>query len=212
MKTFVTFVAIGSVFATVEEFLTIVVLRRDVPSYLFTLLVLFPTYLSFVYFSSRIIDRLIPREPARDLAHLLIYGFLGLFLEWSLMGLSPWSNPAANPLLMLAFQVGMFAFWATVATAPRVFLDRRGPSRRARRWIVRFFVPYFALVYGIGLSVPEQLTVRDHHPAHRPRILSRGGAPVQVGRRPVKRSPGDTPSQCNGKADLICSTFRAIRN
>ena len=157
MKTFVTFVAIGSVFATVEEFLTIVVLRRDVPSYLFTLLVLFPTYLSFVYFSSRIIDRLIPREPARDLAHLLIYGFLGLFLEWSLMGLSPWSNPAANPLLMLAFQVGMFAFWATVATAPRVFLDRRGPSRHARRWIVRFFVPYFALVYSVGLSVPESL-------------------------------------------------------
>ena len=55
MKTFVTFVVIGSVSATVEEFLTIVVLRRDVPSYLFTLLVLFPTYLSFVYFSSRII-------------------------------------------------------------------------------------------------------------------------------------------------------------
>jgi hypothetical protein len=44
VKTFVTFVVIGSVFATVEEFLTIVVLRRDVPSYLFTLLVVFPTY------------------------------------------------------------------------------------------------------------------------------------------------------------------------
>ncbi len=157
MKTFVTFVVIGSVFATVEEFLTIVVLRRDVPSYLFTLLVLFPTYLSFVYFSSRIIDRLIPREPARNLAHLLIYGFLGLFLEWSLMGLSPWSNPAANPLLMLSFQAGMFAFWATVATAPRVFLDRREQGRHARRWIVRFFVPYFALVYSVGLSVPESL-------------------------------------------------------
>ena len=37
MKTFVTFVVIGSVFATVEEFLTIVVLRRDGPSYLLTL-------------------------------------------------------------------------------------------------------------------------------------------------------------------------------
>ena len=58
---------------------------------------------------------------------------------------------------MLAFQVGMFAFWATVATAPRVFLDHRGPGRQARRWIVRFFVPYFVLVYGVGLSVPESL-------------------------------------------------------
>lgn len=65
--------------------------------------------------------------------------------------------PAANPLLMLALQVGMFAFWATVATAPRVFLDRRELGRQARRWIVRFFVPYFALVYSVGLSVPESL-------------------------------------------------------
>ena len=36
MKTFVIFVAIGTFFATVEEFLTIVVLRCDVPSYLFS--------------------------------------------------------------------------------------------------------------------------------------------------------------------------------
>jgi hypothetical protein len=73
------------------------------------------------------------------------------------MGLSPWSNPAANPLLMLAFQVGMFAFWATVATAPRVFLDRRAPGRHARRLIVWFFVPYFALVYCVALSVAASL-------------------------------------------------------
>src|SRR5262249_14117897 len=44
------------------------------------------------------------------------------------------------------------------------------------------------------------------------RILSRGGAPVQVGRRPVTKSAGDTVGQCNEKADLICSAFRAIPN
>jgi uncharacterized membrane protein len=58
---------------------------------------------------------------------------------------------------MLAFQVGMFAFGATVATAPRVFLDRRAPASHAQRWIARFFVPYFVLVYGVGLSVLESL-------------------------------------------------------
>src|SRR5262249_6976451 len=88
VRRLVSFVAIRSVLATVEEFLTVVVLRRDVPSYLFTLLVLFPTYLSFVYFSSRIIDRLIAREPAHDLVHLLSYGSLGLLLEWTIMGLA----------------------------------------------------------------------------------------------------------------------------
>jgi hypothetical protein len=154
MRTFVAFVAIGSAFATVEEFLTVVVLRHDLASYLFTLLVLFPAYLSFVSLSGRILDRLVRREPARDLAHLVVYGGLGLLLEWTLMGLSPWSNPAANPMLMLAFQLGMFAFWATVATAPRAFLDRRGPSCDARRRVLRFYVPYIALVYAVGLSVP----------------------------------------------------------
>jgi hypothetical protein len=157
VKTFVAFVAIGSVFATVEEFLTIVVLRRDVPSYLFTLIALFPAYLSFVYLSGRIVDRIVRRAPTRDLAQFLAYGSLGLLLEWSLMGLSPWSNPAANPFLMLAFQLGMFAFWGTVATAPRAFLDRRGPGRDARRRILRFSIPYFAFVYVVALSVPEPL-------------------------------------------------------
>jgi hypothetical protein len=157
VRRFISFVALGSAFATVEEFLTVVVLRHDVPSYLFTLLVLFPSYLTVVYLLGRSLDRLAPHHPARHLIHLLACGGLGLLLEWTLMGLSPWSDPAANPLLMFSFQVGMFAFWATVATAPRVFLDHRGPGRHARQQIVRFFVPYFVLVYGVGLSVPERL-------------------------------------------------------
>ena len=128
------------------------------------------------------------------------------------MGLSPWSNPAANPLLMLAFQVGMFAFWATVATAPRVFLDRRGPSRRARRWIVRFFVPVLRARLQRWPLSSEESAVRDYHPAHCRRILSRDGAPVQVGRSPVTKSASDSACQCSENSDLICSAFRAIWN
>jgi hypothetical protein len=156
VRRFVSFVAIGSAFATVEEFLTVVVLRHDIPSYLFTLLVLFPSYLTVVYLLGRSLDRLVPHHPARDLILLLACGGLGLLLEWTLMGLSPWSDPAANPLLMLGFQLGMFAFWATVATAPRAFLDRSAPDRDARRRILRFSVPYYALVYLVGLSVPQR--------------------------------------------------------
>jgi hypothetical protein len=156
VRRFVSFLAIGSAFATVEEFLTVVVLRHDVPCYLFTLLVLFPTYLTVVYIFGRSLDRLVPDQAARDLVHLLATGGLGLLLEWTLMGLSPWSNPAANPLLMLGFQVGMFTFWATVATAPRAFFDQSGPGRDARRRILRFSVPFLAVVYVVGLSVPRR--------------------------------------------------------
>lgn len=151
------FVAIGSIFATVEEFLTVVVLRRDVPSYVFTLIVLFPVYLTVVFVTSRLLDRLVRRAGGQALAHLLAFGWLGLMLEWFLMGLSPWSNPEANPLLMLGFQAGMLAFWATVATAPRVFLDGRPASRLARRRIVRFGLPYLAMLYGIAFVVPGRV-------------------------------------------------------
>jgi hypothetical protein len=151
MKRYLAFVAIGSAFATVEEFLTVVVLRHDLPSYLFTLIILFPVYLTIVFFSSDFLDRL--TRPRRELGHLITFGCLGLALEWTLMGLAPWSNPDANPLAMFGFQLGMFAFWATVATAPRQFLDPR--SRAARRRIVRLFTPYMLLTYFAAFSVPD---------------------------------------------------------
>jgi hypothetical protein len=48
----------------VEEFLTVVVIRQDIASYVFTLLILFPAFLTLVYFSSRLIDRSFHHEPA----------------------------------------------------------------------------------------------------------------------------------------------------
>ena len=60
MKSFVVFVVIGPVFATVAEVLTIVVLRRAIPSDLFALRVLFPNSLSLVDDPGRILDQLRP--------------------------------------------------------------------------------------------------------------------------------------------------------
>jgi hypothetical protein len=140
----------------VEEFLTVVVLKHDVASYLFTLLVLFPVFLTFVYLSSSLLARLPFKEPSRELAHLFIFGVLGLMIEWFLIGLSPWSNPGANPVLMLLFQLGMFSFWATVAFAPLLFITAGELSKRIRRGILRFYVPYFAVVYIVTLAVPAQ--------------------------------------------------------
>jgi len=156
MKQFLTFLAVGSFFSTVEEFLTVVVLRHDVPSYVFTLLILFPVFLTFVYFSSRLLDRLHAEEPARELTHYFTYGWVGLMIEWFAIGLSPWSNPEANPFLMLVFQLGMFSFWASVAFAPRLFTSSRDLSCKMSRSILKFYIPYFLLVCLIGLAVPPR--------------------------------------------------------
>ena len=157
MRAYLKFVATGSMFATVEEFLTIVVLRRDIGSYIFTLLILFPIFLTFVWFSSRLIDRFFPTRPKQELAHFFIFGGIGLLMEWFLMGLAPWSNPAANPIAMLIFQLGMFSFWATVAFAPRLFSNPDENSQRCRREVLRFYTPYFVIVYLIAFVVAANL-------------------------------------------------------
>jgi hypothetical protein len=157
MKRYARFVAVGSVFATVEEFLTIVILKHDVGSYIFSLVVLFPVFLSFVYGSARLLGRMSRTEAQRELVHFFAYGWAGLMIEWYLIGLSPWSNPDANPLLMLVFQLGMFSFWATVAFVPRLFLSSTGADRQCFRSVARFYGAWFGCVYVIGLAAPEHL-------------------------------------------------------
>lgn len=157
MRRFLAFLAIGTLFSTVEEFLTVIVLKHDVPSFLFTLVALFPAFLTLVYFSSRVLDRLIRRPPVREVTHFFAYGAMGLLIEWFAIGLSPWSNPDAPPVLMLLFQLGMFSFWATVAFAPRLFLEPHALARATRRTTLRFWVPYFAVVYLVAFLVPVRL-------------------------------------------------------
>lgn len=157
MKQFLKFMVVGSFFSTVEEFLTVLLIKHDIAGYIFTLLLLFPAFLTFVWISRLLIEKLIHREPLQDLVHYFLYGFIGLFIEWFLIGLAPWSNPGANPVFMLLFQLGMFSFWTSVAFMPQLFISRRELSRQIRKSALRFYVPYFVLVYLLAFSVPETL-------------------------------------------------------
>lgn len=157
MKNLLKFVVVGSFFATVEEFLTVVVLRHDVGAYVFTLVILFPAYLILIWTLSRLLRWLIRNEATEAIAQWLLGGFLGLTLEWTLMGLAPWSNPDANPVLMLLLQLGMFSFWSTVAFAPRLFVNVDELSRRTRRGLLKFYLPYFGVLYGMAWGVKTEL-------------------------------------------------------
>ena len=157
LRTFLRFLLIGSFFSTVEEFLTVLVLRQDLGSYLFTLFLLFPGFLSFVWFTSRLLRRIVPFRPRYELLHFFIYGVLGLLIEWFVIGLAPWSDPQANPILMLIFQLGMFSFWATVAFAPLLFTNDDPTSRQTRRGLLRFYVPYVLVTYAAAFLAPADL-------------------------------------------------------
>jgi len=74
MRNFLRFIATGSILATVEEFQTVFVIRGDFASYLFTLLILFPVFLTCVWLARHLLDRLVPGEAARELALFLFLG------------------------------------------------------------------------------------------------------------------------------------------
>jgi len=153
VKRYVRFLIAGTCFSTIEEFLTVALLRHDVPSYIFTLIVFFPAFLTLVFLLGRLIDRVLNYSPYRDAGHFLTGATLGLMIEWFVIGLAPWSNPNANLLLMTAFQLGMFSFWATVSFAPRLFIRTDDISARTRRSILRFYVPYFLVVYAVAFTL-----------------------------------------------------------
>lgn len=153
MNKFLTFILIGVIFAGVEEFLTIALLKEDLAGFFIVMLVVFPLYLTIVYFSSKIIDYFWRKEIA-DVIHFFAYGITGLMIEWFLIGLSPWSNPEASPGAMFIFQVGMFSFWVTVSFVPRLFIDERNIFNKIKRKMLKFYVSYFVIVYIIAFLLP----------------------------------------------------------
>lgn len=147
------FILIGLIFAGVEEFLTIALIKKDLSGFFNVMVLIFPTYLTIVFFSSKIIDYFWRREIA-DVIHFLTYGIAGLMIEWFLIGLSPWSNPEAHPGTMLIFQVGMFSFWATLSFVPRIFIDERKRFNTIKNRMLKFYVSYFIIVYIIAFFIP----------------------------------------------------------
>jgi hypothetical protein len=153
MKTIVKFILIGLIFAGVEEFLTIALIKEDLQGFFVVMVVVFPLYLVIVYFSRKIIDHFWKKEIA-DVIYFFTYGFVGLMIEWVLIGLSPWSNPEARGGAMFIFQVGMFSFWATLSFVPRIFIDERKIFNTIKKTLLKFFITYFAGVYIIAFLLP----------------------------------------------------------
>jgi hypothetical protein len=120
-----------------------------------------PTFIAFVPFlivvrqlGTRLDRRVI--ESRAVLAYYVISGVIGLMIEWLVLGLSPWGNSAADPLLTLIFQIGIFSFWGSVAFAPRLLLDRRDSVARLRKWYKLFLAFGFASIYLFTSLAPRE--------------------------------------------------------
>lgn len=150
------FILIGLFFAGVVELVK--VLSGDIIGYLVTLIIPYLPFLLFVYYFGKIIDKKIRDKTKAHLIHYLVFGLFGVVLiEWLLIGLSPWSNPDANPFLMLMFQLAMISYWGTVAFAPRMLLDDRKGFEKIKKSMMRFYIIFFVITYIIGFSNPFEI-------------------------------------------------------
>lgn len=142
------FYIIGLTVAFLEEFITQGVLKRNLLGWII------PTIIAFIPFlvAVRLVDKILQKrlgEHRAVLAYYVMAGGIGLMIEWFIIGLSPWSSPGSDPLLMLVFQLGMFSFWGSVAFAPRLLLDERNSIVAVRKMYKRFLIAGYAFIYFI---------------------------------------------------------------
>lgn len=127
MRRFLTFVAIGVFVAGVGEFLFGVLIRSDVKGFLASL-VIYAALLSGAWGVGRWMEGRIRSRFGREFAYYLAFASLGLMIEWCVIGNSPWRNPSAN-------QPGMFFFWGSVFTLPRILSAEERELRQLQHWL-----------------------------------------------------------------------------
>ena len=112
----------GLAIAALEEFITQGVLRGSYVLWVFTLIP-FAVFLGIAGCVRATLHRLVAGWRAAAL-YYLITGGIGLAVEWFIIGLSPWSDQTSPRVIIAIFHAGMFSFWATVAMAPHILVDR----------------------------------------------------------------------------------------
>jgi len=97
--------------------------------------------LSVMHGLSKVTKRFIKREGLEIALSSVFYMIVALCIEWGIIGNSPWGNPGAN-------QLGLVAGWVSVFVLPRVFLEDGFKSIRtcAIVWYVVFVLSLLAPV------------------------------------------------------------------
>ena len=102
------------------------------------------------FFVGRVILAIVKKRKPAAVSFYLLFGSLGLAVEWCLLGNAPVLDVA-----QLITQPGMFTFWGTLMLGPRLIMDpTASPGLR------RSFVPCF-LIYSSVYLLVAALIPRD---------------------------------------------------
>lgn len=136
------------VVALLEEFISQGVLKHTLFGWVIPAFIAFVPFLVTSGLMHRFLRKRIEMKSRLELFYYMITGGIGLFVEWFLIGLSPWSTSSGtNPVLTTLFQLGLFSFWGSVAFAPRMLVDKRTAVVGLTRWFKRFLVVGFVIIY-----------------------------------------------------------------
>lgn len=128
------------------------VLIKNQPQNMIGVILLYVSLGIVTYYTFPAIMRLLNSKKYGFWLSLIIHGLVGLiFIEWLIMGNTPWST---EPFFAVIAQLGMFAWWATIATMP--YLLQQHASQTFTKKIVLFYGLYavistfLAFLYGIA--------------------------------------------------------------
>jgi hypothetical protein len=146
MKRFIVFVALGSLAALLCEFAFKFFVTKDYAGFIFVL-IFYPLYVSVLYAVEKQLMKVI-KSPAKLLILVyILFGIIGLSIEWFVVGNSPWRNPQAS-------QIGMWSFWTAIAVLPTINLTN---PQLARRIALSLVVIYFGISVVLWLLLPAAL-------------------------------------------------------
>jgi hypothetical protein len=142
------FILLGLLFSAPGEVLNQILARHDVRAFRTTLFS-YSILLFLGFLAARLLDWIISRRWAAVLVHYLLFGTLGLAVEWVLLGNAPVLDP-----FQIVTQPGMFTYWGTMMLAPRMILEPVG-TPGLRRNFVRFFAAFSAAYLLVAWLLPR---------------------------------------------------------
>lgn len=146
MKQLSIFVFLGLLFAAPGEILNQILARHDVRAFGNTM-ISYVVLLVIGQFVSKGIGAVCPKSKAK-LIYYLLFGSLGLMVEWFLLG----NAPVLEPFQVIT-QPGMFTYWGTLLLAPCLIME---PGfGRLKRSFARFFAMFSLLYLVVALVVPR---------------------------------------------------------
>ena len=146
MKKLLIFVLLGLLFAAPGEVLNQILARHNVRAFRSTM-ISYTVLLLIGYFVGKGISSVCKKSRSR-LIYYLLFGSLGLLVEWFLLGNAPVLDP-----FQIITQPGMFTSWGTMLLAPCLMMEH--DFSELKKSFARFFVSFSLLYLIVGMAIPK---------------------------------------------------------